>query len=154
MTAFQEVIDAFFHYIENDVDFFSYFELDEDECLEVAGQRAEVLLEEAASYLSLKLIVENVFSKREDGVFTEMLNPTEINLLVKAMFLKYLQRDYTKLRTFHGVMSSSDLNMFSPANERKTFVEMVEKYETQLITEITEYQMRDRETGSYVQICE
>lgn len=154
MTAFQEVIDAFFHYIENDVDFFSYFELDEDECLEVAGQRAEVLLEEAASYLSLKMIVENVFSKREDGVFTEMLNPTEINLLVKAMFLKYLQRDYTKLRTFHGVMSSSDLNMFSPANERKTFVEMVEKYEAQLITEITEYQMRDRETGSYVQICE
>ena len=70
------------------------------------------------------------------------------------MFLMYLQRDLTKLRTFHGVMTSSDLNMYSPANERKTFVEMVQKYEEDLKVEISEYQMRDRTTGTFVQICE
>ena len=187
MTAFSDVINAFYHYIEKDVDFFQYFELDEDECMEVAGQRAGVLLEEAISYLCRKLIIENVFShtelvhseewkdrygmdeqdegeQSEDGqneedsdaymAFTETLTNTEINLLVKAMFLMYLQRDLTVLRTFHGVMTSSDLNMYSPANERKTFVAMVQQYEDNLKVEISEYQMVDRLTGGFIQICE
>ena len=172
MTAFSDVINAFYHYIEKDVDFFQYFELDEDECMEVAGQRAGVLLEEAISYLCRKLIIENVFSHTElvhsedweDGqgeedsdaymAFTETLTNTEINLLVKAMFLMYLQRDLTVLRTFHGVMTSSDLNMYSPANERKTFVAMVQQYEDNLKVEISEYQMFDRLTGGFLQICE
>ena len=172
MTAFSDVINAFYHYIEKDVDFFQYFELNEEECMEVAGQRAGVLLEEATSYLCRKLIVENVFSHTElvhsedweDGqgeededaymAFIETLTNTEINLLVKAMFLMYLQRDLTVLRTFHGVMTSSDLNMYSPANERKTFVAMTQQYEDNLKVEISEYQMVDRLTGGFVQICE
>ena len=163
MTAYSEVINAFYHYIENDVDFFNYFELDEDECMEVAGQRAGVLLGEAISYVCRKLIVESVFSKTimvepDEGegymAFTETLTDTEVNLLVKAMFLTYLQRDLTMLRTFHGVMTSSDLNMYSPANERKTFVAMVQQYEDNLKIEISEYQMFDRTTGGFVQICE
>ena len=156
MTAFEDVINAFYHYIENDVDFFNYFDIDEDECIEVAGQRAEVLLIEATSYLSRKMVFESVFSKYEvdSKEFDETLNLAEINLLVKTMFLMYLQRDLTVLRTFHGVMTSSDLNMYSPANERKTFVDMVQKYELDLQVEITEYQMRDRNTGTFVQICE
>ena len=110
-------------------------------------------------YLNLKKsgeTVESVFSKYEvdPKEFDETLNPAEINLLVKTMFLMYLQRDLTVLRTFHGVMTSSDLNMYSPANERKTFVDMVQKYELDLQVEITEYQMRDRNTGTFVQICE
>lgn len=172
VTPFSDVIQAFYHYIENDVDFFSYFELDEEESMEVAGQRAEVLLKEATSYLSRKLVVESVFSnvieveeeiQLEEGedpeiitymAFAETLTDAEINLLVKTMFLMYLQRDITVLRTFHGVMTSSDLNMYSPANERKTFIDMVEKYEAQLKVEISEYQMRDRITGQFIQICE
>lgn len=172
MTAFSDIISAFYHYIEKDVDFFEYFNLDEDECMEVAGQRAGVLLEEAISYLCRKLIIESVFSSTElvhsedwedgqdseDGdahmAFTETLTNTEINLLVKAMFLMYLQRDLTVLRTFHGVMTSSDLNMYSPANERKTFVAMVQQYEDNLKVEISEYQMVDRLTGGFIQICE
>ena len=156
MTAFADIYNAFYNYIENDVDFFNYFELDEEECMEVAEQRASVLLKEATSYLSRKLIVESVYSTYDaDGeCFTEMLTNTEINLLVKCMFLCYLQRDLTKLRTFHGVMTSSDLNLYSPANERKTFVEMVQKYEEDLKIEISEYQMLDRKTGTFVQICE
>lgn len=170
VTAFSEVIQAFYHYIENDVDFFRYFELTEEESMEVAGQRAEVLLKEATSYLCRKLVVENVFSniievqeevqdEEQDGptsymAFADKLTDVEINILVKTMFLMYLYRDLTMLRTFHGVMTSSDLNMYSPANERKTFVEMVEKYEAELKVEISEYQMRDRLTGQFVQICE
>lgn len=153
-TAFSDVIQAFYHYIEQDVDFFSYFELDEEESMEVAGQRAEVLLKEATSYLCNILVVENVYSTTDGDAFTEMLTNVEINLLVKAMFLCYLNRDLTMLRTFHGVMTSSDLNMYSPANERKTFIDMVEKFEDELRIEISEYQMRDRTTGQFIQICE
>lgn len=156
MTAFEDVTSAFFHYIENDVDFFNYFELDEDECMEVAEQRAGVLLKEATSYLSRKMVVGNVFSTIDSNEesFSETLTDLEINLLVKVMFLIYLQRDLTTLRTFHGVMTSSDLNLYSPANERKTFVDMVQKYEADLKVEISEYQMCDRDTGSFIRICE
>ena len=153
-TAFSDVIQAFYHYIEQDVNFFNYFELSEQESMEVAGQRAEVLLKEATSYLCNILVVENVYSTADGDAFTETLTNVEINLLVKAMFLCYLNRDLTMLRTFHGVMTSSDLNMYSPANERKTFVDMVEKYEDELRIEISEYQMRDRTTGQFIQICE
>lgn len=153
-TAFSDVIQAFYHYIEQDVDFFSYFELDEEESMEVAGQRAEVLLKEATSYLCNIIVIENVYSTIDGDAFTETLTNVEINLLVKAMFLCYLKRDLTTLRTFHGVMTSSDLNMYSPANERKTFVDMVEKFEDELRIEISEYQMRDRATGQFIQICE
>ena len=154
MTAFEDVKQAFYSYIENDVDFFNYFELDEDECMEVAGQRAGVLLKEATSYLSRKIGFENVFSNTEDEYFIETLSDNETNLIVKAMFLCYLQRDITMLRTFHGVMSSSDLNMYSPANERKTFLAMVKQYEDDLKVEISEYAMIDRDTGLFRQICE
>lgn len=158
MTLFSDVIPSFYHYIEHDIDFFNYFELDEDESMEVAGQRAEVLLKEAASYISRKMVVESVFSKIEETgdsfAFSETLSDLEINLLVKAMFLMYLQRDLTKLRTFHGVMTSSDLNMYSPANERKTFMAMVQQYEDNLKVEISDYQMYDRNTGSFIHICE
>lgn len=154
MTAFEDVYEAFYHYIEEDVDFFRYFELDEEECMEVAEQRAGVLLNEATSYISRKMVVENVFSSYSDETFTETLTNSEINLLVRAMFLCYLQRDITTLRTFHGVLTSSDLNMYSPANERKTFMAMVKQYEDDLVVQISEYQMYDRATGGFVQICE
>ena len=152
MTAFEDVKQAFYSYIENDVDFFNYFELDEEECMEVAGQRAGVLLKEATSYLSRKIGFENVFSKTENDSFVETLSDNEINLIVKAMFLCYLQRDITMLRTFHGVLSSSDLNMYSPANERKTFIAMVKQYEDDLKVEISEYVMIDRSTGTFIEI--
>ena len=70
------------------------------------------------------------------------------------MFLRYLQRDIVMLRTFHGVMSSSDLNMYSPANERKTYIAMVKQYEDDLKVEISEYVIVDRLTGQFKQICE
>ena len=44
--------------------------------------------------------------------------------------------------------------MYSPANERKTFMAMVQQYEENLKIEISEYSMLDRETGQYIQICE
>ena len=50
-------------------------------------------------------------------------------------------------------MTSSDLNMYSPANERKTFVNMLQQYEDALKIEISEYAMIDRETGTFKQIC-
>lgn len=154
MTAFDEIIQGFYHYIENDADFFHYFELSEEECMKVAEQRSSVLLKEAASYLSRKIVPLKVFSLNADETgFAETLNYNEQNLLVKAMFLCYLQRDIAKLRAFEGYLTSSDLNIFSPANERKTFSEMVSAYEDQLKIEISEYCMLDRITGEFRQIC-
>lgn len=154
MTSTNDIIERFYHYIENDVDFFNYFNLDEDQCMEVAHQRSSVLLTEATSYLCTKIGIGSVFYMVPDlGSFYEDLNLVEIDLLVKAMFLCYLKRDLATLKTFQGVLTSSDLNIYSPANERKTFVDMVSSFESELKISITEYCMIDRNTGEYKQIC-
>lgn len=154
MTSINDIIERFYHYIENDTDFFNYFELDEIKCLEVAQKRSSVLLVEAASYLCNKVGIGSAFYLNTDfSGFDEDLTSVEVDLLVKAMFLCYLRRDLTTLRTFQGVMTSSDLNMYSPANERKTFNEMVKTFEDELKIEISEYCMVDRKTGSFRQIC-
>lgn len=150
----KDIIERFYHYIENDTDFFDYFELNEEQCMEVALQRSSVLLVEAISYLCRKIGVGSAFFVNEDGTaMTEDLSEVEIDLLVKAMFLCYLRRDLTTLRTFQGVLTSSDLNIYSPANERKTFNDMVKAFEDELKIEISEYCMIDRITGQFKQIC-
>lgn len=154
MTSFNIIIDEFYHYIEHDIDFFNYFNLDEDECMEVAKQRSVVLLKEATSYLCRKLGEVDTYMYNDDSEFENELSYSEINLLVKTMFLCYLQRDLSTLRAFQGVMSSSDLNIYSPANERKTFNDMVKTFEEELKVEISEYSMIDRTTGMFKQICE
>lgn len=154
MTSFDTVINEFYHYIEHDIDFFHYFNLDEEECMEVAKQRSMVLLKEATSYLCRKLGAVDTFNYVDDENYEVDLNYNEINLIVKSMFLCYLQRDLSTLRAFQSVMTSSDLNIYSPANERKTFNEMVASYEEQLKVEISEYSMIDRLTGQYKHICE
>lgn len=154
MTACSEIIERFYRYIENDADFFEYFDLDENQCMVVAHQRSSILLIEAASYLSNKIGVGSVFNVDPTlENIAEDLTAIEIDLLVKAMFLCYLKRDLSTLRTFQGVLTSSDLNIYSPANERKTFVEMVSTYENELKISITDYCMVDRITGKYKQIC-
>ena len=154
MTACSGIIERFYRYIENDADFFEYFDLDENQCMVVAHQRSSILLIEAASYLSNKIGVGSVFNVDPTlENIAEDLTAIEIDLLVKAMFLCYLKRDLSTLRTFQGVLTSSDLNIYSPANERKTFVEMVSTYENELKISITDYCMVDRITGKYKQIC-
>lgn len=154
MTACNDIIERFYRYIENDADFFEYFELNERQCMEVAHQRSSILLIEAASYLSNKIGVGSVFNVDPTlENIAEDLTAIEIDLLVKAMFLCYLKRDLSTLRTFQGVLTSSDLNIYSPANERKTFVEMVSTYENELKISIADYCMVDRITGKYKQIC-
>lgn len=154
MTTANDIIERFYHYIENDIDFFNYFNLNESQCMEVAHQRSSILLTEAASYLCTKIGTNSVFLMDVDiNGFKEVLNLVEIDLLVKAMFLCYLKRDLATLRTFQGVLTSSDLNIYSPANERKTFMDMVSTYESELKISISEYCMIDRKTGMYRQIC-
>lgn len=155
MTSCNDIIERFYRYIENDADFFEYFDLDEEQCMEVAHQRSSVLLIEAASYLCTKIGVGSVFytTPEFDGII-EDLTPVEMDLIVKAMFLCYLKRDLSTLRTFQGVLTSSDLNIYSPANERKTFVDMVSNFENELKISITEYCMIDRTTGQYRHICD
>ena len=94
MTACSEIIERFYRYIENDADFFEYFDLDENQCMVVAHQRSSILLIEAASYLSNKIGVGSVFNVDPTlENITEDLTAIEIDLLVKAMFLCYLKRE-------------------------------------------------------------
>ena len=143
-TQFDSIYDAFFRLIEKDISFFQYFDYTEEQAMELAKNRAEGLLHEAIEFLHSRSDKSHEI-QIEDGDFTITLNGDEIQLLAKLMLLCYMEHDLAILRTRVNTFSSSDLKaLHSPANERNSFINMVDNYREECTVEISEYSMRDR----------
>jgi len=77
------------------------------------------------------------------------LTSSEITLLGSLMFEFYLERDIAKLRVYRENLTAQDLKQIhSPANERKTFVDMFTKVQTDNDKKIRAYASRNRLTGA------
>lgn len=156
MTSFDDVFEAFFDVIEEDTEFFTYFENSESEALSIAKQRSSNYLREAISYLKSQCVPQvqmGVDMDNEELTFDA--TDDEIILIAKIMYLMYLKRDMVKLKTRINMFSSSDLKaLHSPANERNSFMSMVNQYEERCLDEISNYAMRDRLTGACKPIIE
>ena len=64
------------------------------------------------------------------------------------MFKIYLERDIALMKPIVNSLSATDIKaLFSPAADRKTFDEMLKRYESKTDTMISQYIARDRETG-------
>jgi len=149
-TTFEAIYEPFFYKIENDKDFFVYYNITSDEALTLAKQRAKSLLIEAVTELVFNCNPDIDFTNydKTTETFFETLTNNEINLLVQLMFEKYLERDIAKLKAFKVRFTPSDLNMFSPANERTSFINMYNQVQYQSNVMISNYASRDRLTGA------
>lgn len=78
---------------------------------------------------------------------TISLTIDEIDILANLMKEIYYQRDLSKLKAFKIKFSPSDLNSFSPAEERRTFVNMCAFIKNNNEVLIDNYASRDRLTG-------
>ena len=79
--------------------------------------------------------------------FNFELTQREIGLLASLMYEVYFERDEALLKAFKIRMTPSDLNQFSPANERASFENMLQRIKNENTNKIAKYVSTDRKTG-------
>ncbi len=148
-TSFDPIFTVFFDKIENDSEFFNYYNLTNEEALELATSRAESYLKESIVKLTLKCTPDIDFTdvNWETKVLNENLNLTEIDLLGNLMFEMYLHKTISKLKGLEVNFTPKDLQVFSPSNSRKTFMDMYNEVKRDNLKLIADYASVDRLTG-------
>lgn len=152
-NSLEDVYTAFFDRIEEDENFFNYFEIDEVQAMELARERARTYLREACSYLrrhvTLDFSLNIVADEKDEEVFSTKLTDDEIFLLVDIMLLIYFERGLAKLRPKLNTFAASELKLLhSPANERQTYVALIEAQRNRVDYLIADYYAKDRLTGA------
>lgn len=146
-TLFETIRKRFYKRIENDGDFFAYYNISVDEAIDLAENRANGYLIDAIDRLTNTCTPDVDFYDYDDIMFNFELTNKEIGLLAGLMYEIYFDRDLVLLKAFKIAMTPSDLNQFSPATERKTFTDMVNKIKLDNDNNIDHYIAVDRLTG-------
>lgn len=149
MTTYEELYTPFFNRIEKDATFFSYYNLTEDEALEIAKSRTKNYLNEAITIWerNCTLDIEIVLDDELEEISADLTH-NEINLIADLMYEVYISRDIVTLKSMVNALTSTDLKMLhSPANERKTFMDMYNTLKSNNEVAMSNYNGRDRLTG-------
>ena len=153
-----DVYTLFYDKIECDEDFFDYFNVSEEEAMTLAAERARSYLREACCYLrrhsDLDFVLNIVSSEdalgRQTDSFEEEITDDEADLLAEIMKVVYYERGVSKLLPKLNTFSSSELKLLhSPANERSTFLALIQQYWKRVNYLIADYDGRDRLTGNH-----
>lgn len=150
-TSFDTVIEKFLFRVEKDRNFFNYYKTSNSESLEIVKKRALNYLTEAISRFKLKSNISyNIleFNDTKTG-FTSELTDEEIYIIVSLMYEIHLQRDVMLLKVMTERYAPSDLTVFSPANERNSFLNMVESVKIENINLLDTYDVRNRLNGTH-----
>lgn len=148
-TLFEPIRNKFFRRIEKDRDFFSYYKISVEEAVQLATKQANGYLIEAVEKLTDSCSPDIDFMDYDETLeqFNSDLTKKEQGLLADLMYEVYFDRDLVLLKAFKIAMTPSDLNVFSPANERKSFTEMVKDIKLQNSVKIDHYISTDRITN-------
>jgi len=148
-TPFDEINTIFYNIIESDPDFFNYFGLNHVQSMNLAEQRADSCLVEAATDLAISNEADVDFSdfNFEERQFNFELNEKEKYLLARLQYQRYLYRDFATLRAQAMRFTSSEQEVFSPANDRKTFLNMYTAIKEENDILVSRYLEKDRNSG-------
>lgn len=148
-TLFEPILEKFYRKIEKDRDFFAYYNVPLNEAMELAHTQAIGYLYEAIERLTDECSPDVDFFDYDETILEFNFDVTrkEQGLLTDLMREIYFERDLSTLKAFKLVLSPSDLNVFSPAAERNSFVNMLEKIKSENIAKISQYASVDRITG-------
>lgn len=147
-TSLMTIYNSFFNKIEKDIDFFTYNNVSDEEAMQLAVTRAREYLGEAIVRFTTSCSVEVDLTIDDSGErIVSDLTLTEIDILASLMKEKYFEKDTALLKAFQVNFSPKDLQLFSPANERKTFMDMYNRIVRENDKLISRYAARDRITG-------
>ncbi|GAA4880603.1 hypothetical protein GCM10023310_71030 [Paenibacillus vulneris] len=153
-TSFKPIFDKFIKKLKNDDQFFSYKDMPDSEIEEMVQSHLNSLLDRGVSYIYKFGNPDiDLYSRDEElQVFEEDLVNQEIDLLADLMYMSYVQEQRNRIKTFGITYKSSELNVFSPANERKSTLEMIKTIEDASDSAVQNYLARDRQTWNYKSI--
>ena len=154
MTPFSSLENRFKMMVEEDSEFFQYYQYLEYEAEEIMHRRILAYLYEATAMLDSQIQTQIDFTdyNEETEEFNTDLTKKEILLVSSMMFQVYLSRSIAKLKTLVVNYSSSDLKVFDPSNARTSFMTMYEKVCQDNAFLIEEYKSRDRLTGAFIEV--
>ena len=148
-TSFDKITSRLLRKIEKDKDFFAYYNLSVSEVQSLVMEQATGYLYDAIDLLTSKCEppVDMYNYDEELMEFNFELTQREIGLLASLMYEVYFERDEALLKAFKIRMTPSDLNQFSPANERNSFENMLQRIKNENTNKIAKYVSTDRNTG-------
>ena len=147
-TSFDKITSRLLRKIEKDKDFFEYYNLSVSEVQSLVMEQATGYLYDAIDLLTSKCEppVDMYNYDEELMQFNFELTQREIGLLASLMYEVYFERDEALLKAFKIRMTPSDLNQFSPANERASFENMLQRIKNENTNKIAKYVSTDRKT--------
>ena len=153
-TSFDKITSRLLRKIEKDKDFFEYYNLSVSEVQSLVMEQATGYLYDAIDLLTSKCEPDTDFYDYDEELlqFNFKLTQREIGLLASLMYEVYFERDEALLKAFKIRMTPSDLNQFSPANERKSFEDMLQRIKDENTNKIAKYVSTDRNTGKRMMI--
>ncbi|MGL4450753.1 MAG: hypothetical protein ACRCX8_18960 [Sarcina sp.] len=150
MTPYSNVTNRFIRKIKKDKEFFCYKNVTEEEIVEVITQRGNELLDDSVNDIQLKIAFEQEvdFLDKDDTLeqFNFKLTTIEEDLLSDLMVCKYLDEELVQFKAMQKYLGS-DIKLFSPANERKTFIQMIDHRHRKFEAKLDSYNSRNRLTG-------
>ena len=152
-TDFSTILNRFYNRIEKDEKFFNYYNINVNEAIQIATQRATNYLIESLDDLSMVGNLQVDFSDYDEEVqeINFKLLTKEMNLILEMMFLKYMKRDEALLHAMEINFTPSDLSVFSPANERTSYRNFIKELSDTVEIKIDDYKNRDRVTNALKQ---
>lgn len=153
MTPYENVIDRFIRKIKQDKEYFCVNGVTEEQLVQIINKRSIDLLDDAVSEIQPMIsIAQKVdFLNKDDDMeeFNFELTKLEEDLVSDMMVVKYFDEALVKLKAMQKYLGD-DIKVFSPANERKTFKEMVEFKRQLFEVKLANYNTRNRLTGNYL----
>ena len=148
-TTFDYLFNRFYKRIEKDEEFFNYYNVDVEEAIQLAHERARGCLIDALERLSSTSNLQVDFSDYDEEIEELGFKTTnkENKLIVDLMFQVYMERDLPLLHAFKINFTPSDLTVFSPANERNSYEAFIARLDNDNEIALDDYKSRDRETG-------
>nr|DAW19890.1 MAG TPA: hypothetical protein [Caudoviricetes sp.] len=153
-TPFLDPINRFLRRIEEDRDFFQYFQLSDDEALDLARRRARNYLEDAIDRMMMDGRPSVDLTDIDEGSFSFNIELTrnEVFLLSSLMYEYYLDKDISRIKTLNVNYTGTELKVFDPSNARSSFLQLYENVQRQNENLLDTYRNVDRETGEFISI--
>lgn len=154
MTPFELPIDRFFHRIEEDREFFQYFNLSDTAAFQLAQMRAKNYLFDAIDRFILDGMPSIDLTDYDEAAaeFRVDLTSREIFILSSLMYEFYLEKDIARLKTYNVNFTSTELKVFDPSNARSTFQALLDGVRAKNDRLLDQYRSTDRESGQYREI--
>ena len=146
-TPYQNVMEKFIKKIKQDVKFFMYNGLNEQEIEKIVIERSLEFLDSACDELEPQLD-QITLSNRNDSLecFDDELTRIEIDTISDMMKIIYMREPILKLNKLQTYIGT-DIKTWSPPDERRTYLGLLNDIENKMQVKIDRCNSIDRTTG-------